>query len=127
MRVYGAGTAMKLELQMRKLTALWNPANGFDHVAFTIFIQAPGTSGGMEVMPLQNATLPQGMRWHYRLRAHGWTNAMFSSAGASKDEEGTAITPAPTIEADLADLTVVLTIPASASVSCNRCPARNST
>ncbi|HYW50836.1 MAG TPA: alpha-amylase family glycosyl hydrolase, partial [Gemmatimonadaceae bacterium] len=83
LRVSGAGGALKIELRMHDVTATWNPANGFDHVAFTVFVQVPGRDGGSRVMPLQNATLPEGMQWHYRLRTHGWTNALFSAAGAS--------------------------------------------
>lgn len=113
-RVSGAGGALKIELRMTGLTELWKPANGFDHVAFTVFIEVPGREGGATVMPLQNATLPDGMRWHYRLRVHGWSNALFSAAGASAGNEGTPVTPAPTIGSDPAGNTVSLVLPASA-------------
>ncbi len=113
-RVSGAGGAMKIELRMRNVTAPWKPANGFDHVAFTIFIEVPGRPGGTTVMPLQNATLPAGMRWHYRLRAHGWSNALFAAAGASATHEGTPVTPSPGIGVDPASDTVSFTLPASA-------------
>lgn len=113
-RVSGTGGAMKIELQMNRLTALWNPANGFDHVAFTIFIEIPGAPGGTSVMPLQNATLPAGMRWHYRLRAHGWSNLLFSSAGAGADNEGTPASPSATLAADAGSNTLTLTFPANA-------------
>ena len=113
-RVSGAGGAMKIELRMHRLTDLWKPANGFDHVAFTIFIEIPGKEGGATVMPLQNATLPAGLRWHYRLRAHGWSNALFSATGASATNEGMPVAPAPTIDVDAASGTVSLTLPASA-------------
>ncbi|MCI4566810.1 alpha-amylase family glycosyl hydrolase [Lysobacter sp. CFH 32150] len=99
-RVSGAGGALKIDLRMHEVTASWNPSNGFDHVAFTIFVQVPGQADGATVMPLQNATLPHDMRWHYRLRAHGWSNALFSANGASATNEGTATMPAATIAAD---------------------------
>ncbi len=78
-RVWGSGGALKVELKMHEVTALWNPAQGFDHVALTMFVQLPGRDGGADVMPQQHARLPGGMRWHVRLRAHGWSNALFGS------------------------------------------------
>lgn len=99
-RVSGSGGALRIDLRMNTVTASWNPANGFDHVAFTIFVQMPGMADGATVMPLQNATLPGGMRWHYRLRAHGWSNALFAASGASATQEGAATMPAATIAVD---------------------------
>lgn len=101
-RVSAAGGALRLDLTMRELTTLWNPGNGFDHVAFTIFLQLPGMDGGSTVMPLQNATLPDDMRWHYRLRAGGWSNALFAATGATAGNEGTPVAPAARIETDAA-------------------------
>jgi len=113
-RVSAAGGALRLDLTMRKLTTLWNPSNGFDHVAFTIFLQLPGKDGGSTVMPLQNATLPDGMRWHYRLRAGGWSNALFAATGAAADNEGASVAPAARIETDTASNRVSFILPASA-------------
>ena len=48
---------------MHKVTASWNPPNGFDHVAFTLYFSQPGRSDGTEEMPLQQARLPDGTRW----------------------------------------------------------------
>ena len=112
-RAWGSGGALRLELTMKEITRSWNPANGFDHVAFTVFIERPGAPGGATVMPLQNAHLPEGMRWHLRLRAHGWSNALFSSAGASATQEGTPVTPAAAIAVDATKGTVTFTLPAS--------------
>jgi glycosidase len=109
--VSGAGGAMRIDVQTNKVTTSWNPANGFDHVAFTIFIQIPGKAGGVSVMPLQNASLPGGMSWNYRLRAHGWSNALFSSTGASATSEGTASSPAAGIQVDAASNTVSFILP----------------
>lgn len=104
--VFGAGGAMRIDVQTNKVTTVWNPLNGFDHVAFTIFIEVPGRTGGVAVMPQQNATLPGGMQWHYRLRAHGWSNALFSSDGASATSEGTSKSPAAGLQVDTASNTV---------------------
>lgn len=114
LRVLGAGGALRLELQMRGITTPWKPANGFDHVAFTIFIEVPGQAGGAAVMPMQNGLLPDGMRWHYRLRAHGWSNALFSADGASATSEGTPIAPASDIRVDAGSRTISFSLPASA-------------
>ena len=112
-RVATAGGALRLELGMAKLTTSWNPAHGFDHVAFTVFIELPGREGGATVMPLQDASLPEGMRWHLRLRVHGWSNALFSHEGATPRQEGKPVTPAASIEADAATGTVSLVLPAA--------------
>ncbi len=113
-RVWGSGGAMKLELQMNQLTRGWAPPNGFDHVAFTIFIQLPDQAGGATVMPLQNAVLPEGMRWHRRVRAHGWTNVLFSAEGASASQEGATLGMSPSIQTQAADRTVTFTFSAAA-------------
>lgn len=112
-RVSGAGGALRLDLQLHSVSTRWNPPNGFDHVAFTIFIQLPGRAGGATEMPLQNARLPGGMRWHLRLRAHGWSNALFAAEGASATHEGTPVTPAAAIRADSRSATVSFTVPAA--------------
>ena len=112
-RVSTAGGALRLDLTMHDITTVWNPQNGFDHVAFTVFIELPGQAGGSELMPLQKGLLPEGMRWHRRLRVHGWTNALFSAEGASATAEGTPVGPAANIAVDRAARTVSLTLPAA--------------
>jgi hypothetical protein len=113
-RVFGAGSALKIELQMHTLTAQWNPPNGFDHVAFTAFLQLPDRSSGSNVMPLQNARLPDGMHWQYRLRANGWSNALFAAEGASARNEGRPVATGAGIAVDPASATVSFIVPARA-------------
>jgi glycosidase len=113
-KVSGAGGALRLELQMGRTTTLWNPANGFDHVAFTVFIELPGQPGGANVMPLQDGTLPEGLRWHRRLRVGGWSNALFSSEGATVEHEGTPVSPGATVAVHPQRHTITLTLPAAA-------------
>ena len=113
-RVLGAGGALRIELTPHRLTQSWSPANGFDHVAFTVFIELPGQPGGSSVMPLQDGVLPAGMRWHRRLRVNGWTNAMFGAEGASATAEGVPVTPAATLGVDRATHTLSLTLPPAA-------------
>jgi hypothetical protein len=113
-RAWTAGGALKLEFTMARVTTSWNPANGYDHVAFSVAIELPGRDGGVDVLPLMNHTLPDAMRWHYRLRTHGWSNALFSASGASAQVEGQSVTPGAEISADPARGTVTLLFPAAA-------------
>ncbi len=113
LRVSESGGALQLDLEMAGMTNSWNAANGFDHVAFTVFIGLPGRDDGATVMPLQNASLPASMRWHLRLRAGGWTNALFSFAGATATNEGTAVTPTATLRVDRDAKSIRFTLPAS--------------
>ena len=105
-RVEAAGAALRLSVQMGALSRVWNPPNGFDHVAFSIYIDWPGGAPGARVMPFQNAELPGDMRWKLHVRSHGWSNALFGAEGASAKNEGRTLTPAAGIEADPATHTV---------------------
>jgi glycosidase len=113
-QVHGAGGALRLDLTMAGLSSSWNPPNGFDHLALTVYIELPGRGDGSTVMPLQNATLPQGMRWHRRLRVHGWSNALFTSEGAGAANEGTPAAAAAALSVDAAQGRISLTLPAAA-------------
>ncbi len=118
-RVEQAGGALRISLRMRAHSQVWGPPHGFDHVAYTLFIELPQGEGaplpaGSDVMPDQDGRLPQGMRWHLRLRAHGWTNAMFSAEGASASSDGRPVSPAARITTDAATRTVSFTIPSAA-------------
>lgn len=114
MRAWTANGALRVELTMRSLSRAWNPANGFDRVAVTGFVELPGQATGAAIMPLQHATLPDGVRWHRRWRAHGWSNALFSSKGASAEHEGTPVTPVADLTVDTQARTLTFTFPASA-------------
>jgi hypothetical protein len=113
-RAWTSGGALKLELRLPSISRAWNPAHGFDHVAFTVFLQLPGREGGARAMPLQHAQLPDGMAWHYRLRAHGWSNTLHAWPGASATHEGTSVTPTARIDSDPSAGTVTFTFPARA-------------
>jgi len=112
-RVSGAGAALRVELRMHALQDAWNPPNGFDHAAFVLYLEVPGLGDGARVMPFQNADVPGGMRWNLRLRADGFSNALFTSNGASATNEGTAVSPTAAISVDKARRTVSFTLPAS--------------
>ena len=110
-QVWGAGGALRVDLTMAEISAPWSPTHGFDHVAFTLFIELPGRPGGTEVMPFQDGRAP--LRWHRRLRAHGWSNALFTSAGAGPSADGTAVVPAASIRTDRLARTVSFVLPAA--------------
>jgi glycosidase len=112
-RVFGAGGSLRVEVQMQAISKVWAPPNGFDHVAFTLYVALPGQDGGATLMPLQNGSLPDAMRWHRRLRVHGWSNALFTDQGASAGNEGTPLSPAARIETDTAMRTVTFSLPAA--------------
>lgn len=113
-RAATSGGSLRLDLRMHRLTASWNPPHGFDHVVFTVFIELPDRDGGASVMPLQNAELPAGMRWHYRLRIGGWSNALFAAEGASAEHEGSPVAAGARIDIDRDADTLRLTLPAAA-------------
>ena len=113
-RVSTAGGALKLELDMGAISQVWGPQNGFDHLSLTGFIQLPGPSAsGARAMPNQRGNLPGDMTWHYRFRAHGWTNALFSHVGANATQEGTKAGPAPSISVDKDAKRITLIFPSS--------------
>lgn len=112
-RVSGAGGALRVELTMHALQDAWNPPNGFDHVAFVLFLQVPGLGDGVSAMPFQNANLPSAMRWNLRLRVDGFSNALFASKGASATHEGSPVSPTADVRVDKARRTVTFMLPAS--------------
>lgn len=112
--VWRSGGALRLTLKLREVVSDWNPPNGFDHVAFSVFFARQGDAAGVVAMPQQNADLPDGLRWHLRLRAHGWSNALFSATGASATADVTVVSAAPRIDVDHDAGTVTFTLPANA-------------
>ncbi len=113
-RVLTSGNSLRVIVRMHELVAEWNPVNGFDHLLVTLFLQLPDSEGGIATMPLQNASLPDGMRWNFRLRAGGWSNSLFSASGASASNEGTQVSPVADLKVDRAGNTLTFTFPASA-------------
>lgn len=113
-QVWRAGGALRITLTMAGLTQGWNPPHGFDRVVFTMFFAAPGRDDGASVMPGQDGELPGGQRWHWRLRAHGWSNAWFGHEGADAVVEGRSLSPGAALSADLARRTVTFSLPATA-------------
>jgi glycosidase len=109
-----SGTALRIAIRMRAVTHLWNPPAGFDHVAFTLFVEVPSSKGGARVMPLQFADLPDDMRWDLRLRANGWGTALFTAKDASATSEGAPAPVGAEVQVDAATRTITFTLPAAA-------------
>jgi hypothetical protein len=113
-RADASGTALQITLTMAGLSTVWSPRHGFDHVAFTTFIELPGEPAGARVMPLQDGDLPDGMRWHRRLRSHGWSLALFDHEGASSTHEGRPVNRGVKVSVDASAQTVTFTLSAAA-------------
>jgi hypothetical protein len=98
--VVAAGrSTLSLELTMAELTTVWNPANGFDHVCFTIYFDVPGADG-LTLLPRIHAEAPAGFTWDYTHFAFGWGNSLHATEGASETEWGMPLAGAPDIEVD---------------------------
>jgi glycosidase len=113
LRVEGAGGALRITLTMAATSTLWNPPNGFDHLAVNVYVALPGKAAeavAVAAMPAQNDVLPGGLRWNRRLRVHGWSNALFSSVGAGPAADGTPAVPAAAIAVHRASNTVQFTL-----------------
>ncbi len=113
-KVASSGAALQIEITLQELMAIWNPSNGFDHLALTVFLQAPGKGGGSTVQPLQSTILPGDMRWHYRARVHGWSNALFRVDGADAMHEGRSVAPGASLSVNPSTNTITLRFPAAA-------------
>ena len=113
-RTEGDAQGLRVTLDMNALSTVWSPRNGYDHVVFTLFLELPGEDGGVTVMPMQNGELPQGMRWHRRLRSHGWSLALFDASGASASSEGRPINRGVKVSTDPLSRSVTFTLSAAA-------------
>ena len=101
-------TTMNINLTMADFSTVWNPPNGFDHVAFNIYFSLPGQSGATSVMPKLNASTPAGFNWSLNQFSYGWDNVMYTSAGATADKYGAISTP-PAVKADYNTKTITFT------------------
>ena len=100
-------TTMNLTLTLADFSTVWNPPNGFDHVAFNVYFSLPGQAG-VTFMPKLDASTPGGFGWALNQFSYGWQNVMYTSAGATPDAYG-ATTIAPDVRADSTARTVTFT------------------
>ncbi len=111
---FTAGSNLKVTMTMGQISTQWGPPNGFDHVAFNVYIDLPGEEDGATVLPLINANAPENFSWDVAAVAYGWGNTLYSPVGASAETWGPNITPVPTIDVDVDARTVSLTFSAQA-------------
>jgi glycosidase len=101
-------TTLNINLTIADFSTVWNPPNGFDHVAFNIYFSLPGQSGATSVMPKLNGSTPAGFQWSLNQFSYGWDTVMYTSAGATADKYGSVSTP-PAVKADANLKTVTFT------------------
>lgn len=94
-----SGTFMELTLEMCEISALWDPPNHFDHVAFSIYFSIPNTRGDLALPHLQ-ANFPDKSGWNFAHIAYGWGNYIYSNERSSALAEGKKISVAPKILID---------------------------
>ncbi len=92
-RVSVGGNVLKLELTLRSLTTDWLPPNGFDNVAFSIFLDDPDRALATE-LPDLDAAMPGELSWEFGHVAYGWGNTVFTpTAGESPGVARLSVAP----------------------------------
>lgn len=81
------GSTLIIYIKPRDLTTSWNPPYGFDHVTYQIFIDDPSKKGA-KYLPYQNYEIDD---WDFEIFVTGWSSALYSSEGASKNSFGNQI------------------------------------
>jgi glycosidase len=108
-----AGDTLALELTMAEITTVWNPVNGYDHVAFTIFFDLPGQTG-TQVLPIVGGAPPEGFAWDRMHFGYGWENRLHTPEGATETSPGAALIAAPVVKVDANAGTIRFEYPAGA-------------
>jgi len=107
LKVEADATHLRLTVTSAEWSSTWNPANGFDHVAFNLFFEVPGVTGAT-VLPLLDASAPTGFTWRFDQKTYGWGHNVFSSTGATATSPGTPAR-APKLAIDPASRSVIFT------------------
>ncbi|MCG7530428.1 alpha-amylase family glycosyl hydrolase [Psychrobium sp. MM17-31] len=93
------GDVLSLTLTMKELTYDWLPANGFDNVAFSIFIDL-GKNQGQQTLPMINAQMPHNWQWDLGHVVYGWGNTTFSPVNSNAENQGDKFGIAPQVVVD---------------------------
>jgi len=101
------GGNLLVQLRMGEISTYWAPPNKFDHVGLQVFIDMPEQEG-KSVLPRLNANAPDGFFWDFMSYSSGWVNIFFSAKGATEQNNGTLVTPAPEIRVDAEARTITL-------------------
>jgi glycosidase len=112
-KIYTIGTNLRVDLTMKKLTQMWLPPNGFDHVLVNIYIDLPNKKG-VQVLPQQNYKMPKGGDWDYLVSTAGFGNGLFSSEGADENKVGKSVGPTASVTGDLENRTISFLIASKA-------------
>jgi hypothetical protein len=94
------GAMLEVALTMAEVTDGWDPANGFDHVLFHVFVDLPEREGGVTELPRLNAATPNDFAWDYLAMVEGWNNRLYSAQGAGAEAYGAPVTPVAEVETD---------------------------
>jgi len=98
-----AGSNLQISLTMNgPLTTGWGPPNGFDHVAFYMYLNVPGAGPTQTALPFQNALGPGGFAWNRFVFVEGWNSRLFTAAKAGPQVWGTPVSPAARVSVDKA-------------------------
>ncbi len=105
--VINYGSNLQITLTMNKVTDVWLPPNGFDHVLIHVFIDLPNVDGRKDLSIL-NSPSPEGFEWNYVAYLAGWHNVLYNSENATEDSFGTIVTPTPTVIANKENNTITI-------------------
>jgi glycosidase len=118
MDAFIGGRNLKVRLKMNgRLSTMWNPKYGFDHVSFCVFFDVPSAGGQTArtaVLPFLNADAPAGRTWTHLAVLGGWMSYLYTAKDADPENFGTPVSPAPKLSGDRDAGTVEFTLPAKA-------------
>jgi glycosidase len=105
-----AGTSLQIVVTPAgPISTAWAPPNGFDHVAYYVYLQVPGVAGGASILPMQNGKAPAGLEWNRMAFFGGWNAMLFGPDGATLKSYGAAVSPAGKVSVDKAKNQIVFT------------------
>ncbi|MEL7198814.1 MAG: alpha-amylase family glycosyl hydrolase [Pseudomonadota bacterium] len=98
---------LELVIEVAQISNVWNYINGFDHTAFSIFIDAE-PAGGISDLPGMFAQMPKGAKWDVNHRLFGMGSTIHTSEGAAADQLGKLAAGRPEFQIDYANRTVTI-------------------
>jgi len=112
--VYKSGKNIKVDVKMtNEISTIWNPKYKFDHVSINFYIDIPKKEG-VEILPFQNAKIPNGMDWDYMTLFGGWTNFIYSSRDSGPENWGRTTGQSAKVEVDSDNQTISFIISGNA-------------
>ncbi|MBI4676677.1 MAG: DUF3459 domain-containing protein [Elusimicrobia bacterium] len=109
-QLFRRGSAAKLVIKLANgVSDVWNPAFGFDHVCFDVYVDLPEAVPGRKgqaALPRLHAGMKGGGDWDFAAFLAGWKVGLYSSEGAAAEGFGPSLQPAPRVKADKKEGTV---------------------